>query len=102
MNNHLESWGSVAAEVSDNGVARRRLKGAGAELVRVEIPAGISAPGHSHSHEQFVEVIRGAGTLTTDGVSKPFSEGDVFHFPAGTEHAATFVEETVLLEINLS
>lgn len=101
MTVHLKSWGSVAAESGTNGVVRRRIKGAGAELVRVEVPAGVVAPGHSHPHEQFVEVIEGAGPLTTDGVSKPFSSGDVFHFPAGTEHAAAFDKDTVLLEINL-
>ncbi|MDX1528125.1 MAG: cupin domain-containing protein [Gammaproteobacteria bacterium] len=101
MTEHLISWHSLEAEAGANGVIRRRLKGNGAELVRVEIPAGVVAPGHSHPHEQFVEVLRGSGTLTTPDGTRPFKAGDVFHFPAETEHAASFDADTVFLEINL-
>lgn len=101
MAEHLTSWNSLDSEQGANGVVRRRLKGAGAELVRVEIPRGVVAPGHSHSHEQFVEVLKGAGTLTTLEGTRPFKASDVFHFPAGTEHAASFDQDTVFLEINL-
>ncbi len=101
MTEHLISWHSLVHEAGANGVTRRRLKGAGAELVRVEIPAGVVAPGHSHAHEQFVEVLKGSGTLTTPDGTRPFKAGDVFHFPAGTEHAASFDADTVFMEINL-
>ena len=101
MANYLISWSSVDPEAGANGVTRRRLKGAGAELVRVEIPAGVVAPAHSHSHEQFVEVLEGLGTLTTHEGTRPFKAGDVFHFPPETEHAASFDTDTVFLEINL-
>lgn len=101
MAEHLISWNAIDSEEGANGVTRRRLKGAGAELVRVDIPRGVEAPGHSHPHEQFVEVLKGAGTLTTPEGIRPFKAGDVFHFPAETEHAASFDEDTVFLEINL-
>ncbi len=101
MPEHLTSWNSIDSEKGANGVVRRRLKGTGAELVRVEIPRGVVAPSHSHPHEQFVEVLNGAGTLTTPEGARPFRAGDVFHFPAETEHAASFDQDTVFLEINL-
>ena len=101
MDGHLISWSSIDSEAGSKGVTRRRLKGAGAELVRVEIPAGVAAAAHSHSHEQFVDVLRGSGTLTTPNGSRPFKAGDVFHFPPHTEHAASFDSDTVFLEINL-
>ncbi len=101
MAEHLTSWNSLDPEEGVNGVTRRRLKGSRAELVRVEIPRGVVAPAHSHPHEQFVEVLQGSGTLTTPAGSKSFKAGDVFHFPAGTEHAASFDDDTVFLEINL-
>lgn len=101
MAEHLIAWHSLAPEAGANGVTRRRLKGAGAELVRVEIPAGVVAPAHSHPHEQFVEVLKGLGTLTTADGTRSFRAGDLFHFPAETEHAASFDADTVFLEINL-
>lgn len=101
MAEHLTSWNSLDPEQGENGVTRRRLKGSRAELVRVEIPRGVVAPGHSHPHEQFVEVLQGAGTLTTSQGPRPFKAGDVFHFPAETEHAASFDQDTVFLQINL-
>lgn len=102
MSEHLLHWVEVSEEPAANGVARRRIHGAGAGLVRVSIPAGVSAPPHSHPHEQFVEVLRGAGTLTTAAGARRFAAGDLFHFPPHTEHAAEFDEDTVLLEINLT
>jgi quercetin dioxygenase-like cupin family protein len=101
MTEHLTSWGSLDQEKGANGVVRRRLKGSGAELVRVEIPRGVLAPSHSHAHEQFVEVLKGSGTRTTSAGTKEFKSGDVFHFPAGTDHAATLDKDTIFLEVNL-
>lgn len=100
MTESVKHWSEQPAEQSGN-VTRQRLQGAGATLVRVVIPAGTEAPSHEHPHEQFVEVISGAGTLTTDAGEQPFAAGDIFHFPKHTAHAAFFREPTVLLEINL-
>ena len=101
MKDHLISWNLLNPEENKNGVVRRRLKGNNAELVRVEIPRGVAAPSHSHPHEQFVEVLKGSGTLTTPEGTRSFKAGDVFHFPEETKHAASFDEDTVFLEINL-
>ncbi|MDF2601192.1 MAG: Cupin 2 conserved barrel domain protein, partial [Methylobacterium brachiatum] len=50
---------------------------------------------------QFVQVISGSGFLETEQGRTPFAAGSVFHFPAGTWHAAAFETETVLVETNL-
>ncbi len=97
MTEHLTSWSSLDQEKGANGVVRRRLKGSGAELLRVEIPGGVVAPSHPYAHEQFFEVLEGAGALTTPAGTIAFESDDVFHFPAGTDHAATFVKDTVFL-----
>ena len=70
--------------------------------MRVVVPAGVSAPAHSHDHEQFVQVLSGSGILETEQGRAPFSGGSVFHFPAGAWHAAAFETETVLIETNLA
>lgn len=101
MIEHLSSWKSIDPETGANGVVRRRLKGRNAQIVRVEIPRGVVAPSHSHPHEQFAEVLQGSGTLTTSAGTRAFKAGDVFHFPSGTDHAASFDDDTVFLEINL-
>jgi quercetin dioxygenase-like cupin family protein len=102
MTDHLTAWAACAESVATTGVAKRTIPGAGASLVRVVVPAGISAARHSHAHEQFVQVISGSGVLETEQGRKPFSAGSVFHFPAGVWHAAMFETETVLIETNLS
>ena len=102
MTNHLTAWAACAENVAENGVTKRTIPGAGASLVRVVVPAGISASRHSHAHEQFVQVISGSGILETEQGRKPFSAGSVFHFPAGAWHAAIFETETMLIETNLS
>ncbi|MCJ2070171.1 cupin domain-containing protein [Methylobacterium sp. J-030] len=102
MTNHLTAWDDREESVAANGVAKRAIPGAGVSLVRVVVPAGVAAPRHSHDHEQFVQVVSGSGTLETEQGRKPFTTGSVFHFPAGTWHAATFETETVLIETNLS
>jgi quercetin dioxygenase-like cupin family protein len=102
MADHLTAWADRAESVAANGVAKRAIPGAGASLVRMVVPAGISAPRHSHAHEQFVQVVSGSGTLETEQGRRPFFAGSVFHFPAGTWHAATFETETVLIETNLA
>lgn len=103
MGSHVIDWADVGSEENPgNGVAKRRILGAGADLVCVEIPAGTKAGRHSHAHEQFVQVLVGAGTLETEAGSQVFGPGTVFHFPAGTWHAAEFTAETVLIETNLA
>ncbi|MGH1570207.1 cupin domain-containing protein [Methylobacterium sp. P31] len=102
MTDHLTAWEDCAGSVAGNGVAKRTIPGAGASLVRVVVPAGVSAPRHSHGHEQFVQVVSGSGILETEQGRKPFAAGSVFHFPVGAWHAATFETETVLIETNLA
>ncbi len=98
----LQHWDDLPTEPAGPPVSRRRMEGAGASLVRVEIAAGTKADRHSHGHEQFVQVISGAGTLETQEGHQRFAAGSLFHFPPETWHAAAFDEDTVLVETNLA
>lgn len=102
MTDYLTAWDDREESIAANGVAKRAIPGAAASLVRVVVPAGVSAPCHSHDHEQFVQVVSGSGILETEQGRKPFTAGSVFHFPAGAWHAAAFETETVLIETNLA
>ena len=102
MTQHCLSWSDLPEDAAPSGVQRQVIDGQTARLVRIVVPAGTKAPRHSHSHEQFVQVISGSGMLETEQGRVAFGPGSVFHFPAETEHAAEFETETVLVEINLS
>ena len=96
----LQHWDELATE-GTSPVSKRRLPGAGASLVRVEIKAGTKSAKHSHAHEQFVQVISGRGTLETEEGRQSFTSGSLFHFPPETWHAAEFDDDTILVETNL-
>lgn len=104
MTQHCRSWSDLPEDAAPSGVRRQVIAGQTARLVRIVVPAGTKAPrhSHSHSHEQFVQVISGSGMLETEQGRVAFGPGSVFHFSAETEHAAAFETETVLVEINLS
>lgn len=102
MIKHCQSWADLPEDVAPSGLRRQAIDGETARLTRIVVPAGTKAPKHSHSHEQFVQVISGTGTLETEQGRVVFGPGSVFHFPAGVEHAAEFETETVLVETNLS
>lgn len=101
MTAHHIAWIDLPETIAPNGVGKRRLEGRSAGLVRITIPAGTRAARHSHPHEQFVQVLAGSGRLTTEQGTVPFGPGSVFHFPADAWHAAEFITETVLVEVNL-
>ena len=98
----LQHWDDLPSEPAGPPVGKRKLGGVGASLVRVEIQAGTKASPHSHHHEQFVQVLSGIGTLETEAGRQRFRAGCLFHFSAGTWHAAEFDEDTVLVETNLA
>ena len=100
MSEHLTTWDDRAESVGGNGVAKRTIPGSGASLVRVVVPAGASAPAHSHDHEQFVQVLSGSGILETEQGRAPFSAGSVFRGRAGAWDAAAFEAGPVLSERN--
>ena len=67
-----------------------------ADLLRAEgfsepmprsLPAGQSAPEHSHEFDAKGLILSGAFTLTVDGVATTYRPGDVFSMPAVRRHA---------------
>ena len=97
----LLKWDDLETQTPSASMTKRRLQGKGASLVEILLKAGTKAERHSHSFEQFVQVISGRGVLETAEGAKPFSAGSLFHFPPDAWHAAVFEEDTVLVETNL-
>jgi quercetin dioxygenase-like cupin family protein len=98
---HCVQWDELPEARSPTGVGKRVIQGEAVSLVMVRVPAGTNASRHSHTHEQFVQVLSGSGILETENGSQPFGPGSVFHFPPDTWHAAVFTNDTVLIETNL-
>ena len=78
------------------------VPGEGAALKRVDVAAGRKAERHSHTHEQFVLVVSGAGTLDCEAGRVELRPGTVLHFAPGAWHSAEFTADTVLVEVNLA
>lgn len=97
---HVYEWTNLTA-VETGAVRRTLVGGDGADLKRVEIPAGITAEKHEHPHEQFILVVEGRGRLTTVEGTTGFASGTVFRLEAHTWHSAVFETDTVLVEVNL-
>ena len=78
------------------------LAGAGATMRRVVVEAGTVAARHHHEFEQFLFVARGGGRLQCEAGEIALEPGVGLRLEAGAWHSATFVGETVLIEVNLS
>jgi len=84
------------------GEAAQALVGEGASLRQVQVAAGTQAPRHSHTHEQFLIVTAGAGTLHCQAGEVALVPGTVIRLAAGAWHSAIFTAATVLIEVNLA
>lgn len=101
MKTEFHHWDEVAGESDAAGIRRSVIAGVGADLKRIEIPAGTRAGRHAHPFEQFVLVEKGRLQLTTPEGTTPLAAGAVFRFAPDTWHQAVFEEDTILLEVNL-
>lgn len=96
----LFTWQDLPA-VAGNGAERREIVGAGASLKQVVVKAGTVAPRHSHDHEQFLLVLEGLARLETESGTVELRPGMVVRFEPEAWHAAEFIRDTVLSEVNL-
>ncbi|KAA0598556.1 quercetin dioxygenase-like cupin family protein [Azospirillum lipoferum] len=100
-NAEVITWSDLPAQATD-GVERRSFPGMGASLKHIVIKAGTAAPRHDHPHEQFVIVVEGRVLLTCGAGPVDLRPGMVMRFDPGAWHSADFVEDTVLIEVNLT
>ncbi len=68
-------------------------------LVRHEMRKGWQGAAHSHPHEQLVYVIRGRIHVTVNGRTFDASAGDNFIVASNTEHQASALEASVVLDV---
>ena len=56
------------------------------EITLVEKPVGYAMAEHQHPFEARALITRGAITLTVNGLSTTYVQGDIFRLPAQTPH----------------
>jgi len=90
-------WSSVPLEQLEEGIERQMIVGENVMICRLRFKPHVITPAHDHPHEQITLVERGR-VLFTIGEDQCLAQaGDVLHFPSGTWHGATMLDEEVIL-----
>ncbi len=90
-------WSSVPVEVLNEGVERQMIVGERVMVCRLRFPPRLVTPAHDHPHEQITLVERGRVLFTVGEEQRVAQAGDVLHFPPGSRHGATMLDEEVVL-----
>jgi quercetin dioxygenase-like cupin family protein len=90
-------WNSIPVEELEPGIERQMIVGENLMICRLRLRPNIVTPAHDHPHEQMTIVERGRALFTIGDEQRIAQAGDVLHFPPGTWHGATMLDEEVIL-----
>jgi len=90
-------WASIPVEQLDAGLQRQMVVGENVMICRLRIAPHVVTPAHDHPHEQMTIVEQGQVLFTIGDEQRIARAGDVLHFPSGTWHGATMLDEEVIL-----
>jgi quercetin dioxygenase-like cupin family protein len=90
-------WSRVPVEQLEPGIKRQMIVGCNLMICRLHFEPNIVTPAHDHPHEQMTLVERGRVLFTIGDEQRIAQAGDVLHFPPGTWHGATMLDEEVIL-----
>jgi quercetin dioxygenase-like cupin family protein len=90
-------WASIPVEQLEPGIERQMIVGENLMICRLRISPKVVTPAHDHPHEQMTLVERGRVLFTIGDEQRLAQAGDVLHFPSGTWHGATMLDEEVIL-----
>lgn len=90
-------WTRVPVQQLEEGIERQMVIGERLMMCRLRIAPHIVTPAHDHPHEQMTIVERGSVMFTIGENQQLAKAGDVLHFPSGTWHGATMLDEEVIL-----
>jgi quercetin dioxygenase-like cupin family protein len=90
-------WSSVPVEVLDGGTERQMIVGEKLMVCRFRFAPHVVTPPHQHPHEQITLVERGRVLFTIGDQRRVARAGDILHFPSGSWHGATMLDEEVVL-----
>lgn len=90
-------WSSIPVERLEEGIERQMIVGEKMMICRLRFPPRLVTPAHDHPHEQMTIVEQGRVLFTIGDEQRIAKAGDVLHFPSGTWHGATMLDEEVIL-----
>lgn len=90
-------WSKIPIETLDNGIERQMIVGERIMICRLKFAPNVVTAPHEHPHEQMTLVERGRVLFTMGDKELIAQSGDVLHFPPGTWHGATMLDEEVVL-----
>src|SRR5436190_20159298 len=94
------NWDAVPVEQIGDGVTRQMAYGEALLICRLTLEAGTITAAHRHVHEQMTIIEKGRVRFLLGDVEKEFGPGEILLFPGGFWHAATMLDdEVVLLDI---
>lgn len=90
-------WSSVPVEQLEEGIWRQMIVGEKLMLCRLRFAPRLVTPAHEHPHEQVTLIEKGSVLFTIGAEERIAQAGDVLHFPPGSWHGATMLDEEVIL-----
>jgi len=90
-------WSRIPVKQLEPGIERQMIVGENLMICRLRIGPNIVTPAHGHPHEQMTIIERGRVLFTIGDEQRIAQPGDVLHFPSGTRHGATMLDEEVIL-----
>ena len=90
-------WSRVPVEVLSDGTERQMIVGERVMVCRLRFAPRVVTPAHEHPHEQLTLIERGRVLFTVGDEQRVAEAGDILHFPPGSWHGATMLEEEVVL-----
>lgn len=99
------AWNDLETDYPMPLIARERIVGQHMMISRVLLSKGFKVPTHNHENEQFAVVLSGKIRFDIGPSDNPTSEstvlgpGEVLVIPPNAPHAATALEDTLILDI---
>ena len=90
-------WSQIPVEQIEAGIERQMIVGEKLMICRLRFAPHVVTPAHDHPHEQITFVERGRVRFTIGAAQRIAEAGDVLHFPSGSWHGATMLDEEVVL-----
>jgi quercetin dioxygenase-like cupin family protein len=90
-------WSRIPVEQLEPGIERQMIVGQNLMICRLRFAPNVITPAHGHPHEQITIIERGRVLFTIGDEQRIAQAGDVLHFPPGTWHGATMLDEEVIL-----
>jgi quercetin dioxygenase-like cupin family protein len=90
-------WSQIPAERIEEGIERQMIVGEKLMICRLRFAPHVVTPAHDHPHEQITFVERGRVLFIIGAAQRIAQAGDVLHFPSGSWHGATMLDEEVVL-----